>query len=169
MPMTTFMSCSIRRTVMFCSSRSLATKVVGTLARLLLLLLEARRTEDRAEHATLDAAVPGNEDVLERSHVVEEADVLKGPRHAERRDFVRRQTGDRPAVEVDAARGRLVHAGEDVEEGRLAGAVRPDEADDLSARDDEVDVVDGDQPSELLPDVDRLEDVPVLSHQRATS
>src|SRR5215207_4938024 len=113
--------------------------------------------------------MPGNEDVLERSHVVEKADVLKGTGHAERRDFVRRQTDSRPTVEVDAAGGRLVDAGEDVEEGRLAGAVRPDQADDLSARDNEVDVVDGDQSSELLPDVDRLEDVPVLSHQRATS
>ena len=48
-----------------------------------------------------------------------------------------------------------IDAGDDVEEGRLAGAVRPDEADDRALRDVEVDVVDGDQAAEPLRDVRR--------------
>ena len=54
------------------------------------------------------------------------------------------------AREDHAARGRLVDAGEHVEERRLAGAVRPDQADDRALRHREVDVVDGDEAAELL-------------------
>ena len=98
-----------------------------------------------------------DEHVLERGHVVEEADVLERPRHAERRDLVRRARGDVDVLEEDPARGRLVDAGQDVEEGRLAGAVRADQADDRAARDREVDVVHGDEAAELLAHLDRLE------------
>ena len=54
------------------------------------------------------------------------------------------------AVEDDASRGRLVDARDHVEERRLAGAVRADQADDRVPRDREVDVVDGDEAAELL-------------------
>jgi hypothetical protein len=100
-----------------------------------------------------------HEDVLERGHVVEEADVLECPRHAERCHLVRRQSADRRAVEDHSAGRRLVDPGEDVEERRLARAVRADEADDRAARNDEVDIVDRDQASELLAHLDGLEDV----------
>ena len=69
-------------------------------------------------------------------------------------DRVRRLAGDVVAVEDDPAGGRLVDAGEHVEERRLAGAVRADQADDRAARDREVDVVDGDEPAELLAQPD---------------
>ena len=42
------------------------------------------------------------------------------------------------AVEHDAAGGRQRVAGEAIEEGRLAGAVRPDQADDLALVDREI-------------------------------
>ena len=46
---------------------------------------------------------------------------------------VRRPAGDVAALELDGAFGRPVEAAEHVHERRLAGAVRPDEADDLTA------------------------------------
>ena len=53
----------------------------------------------------------------------------------------------------DPARGRVVDAGDDVEERRLAGAVRADEADDRALRDVEADVVDRHEAAEPLRDV----------------
>ena len=57
---------------------------------------------------------------------------------------------DRLAVESISPVGRRVGAGDHVEEGRLAGAVRADERDDRAARDVEVDVVDRQQATEPL-------------------
>src|SRR4029079_10229693 len=93
-----------------------------------------------------------DEDVLERGHVLEEADVLERAADAARRDRMRRLAGDVLAEERDPARGRLVDPGEHVEERRLAGTVRADQRDDLLSRDREVDVVDGDEAAELLAD-----------------
>ena len=89
--------------------------------------------------------------VLERRHVLEETDVLERAPHAARGDRVRRLAGDVLAEERDLPGRRLVDAGEHVEERRLAGAVRADQRDHLAARDGEVDVVDGDEAAELLP------------------
>ena len=61
---------------------------------------------------------------------------------------------------VDLARGRVDDAQQDVEERRLAGAVGPDEADDRSFRDREVDLVDRDQAAEPAGDLARDEDGP---------
>ena len=103
------------------------------------------------------AAVHAHERVLERRHGAEEADVLERAADAERGDLVLRQPGDVLAVEHDLARRRRVGARQHVEERRLARAVRPDQARDRAARHDEVDVLDGDEPAELLAHAARLE------------
>jgi hypothetical protein len=91
-----------------------------------------------------------DEDVLERRHLLEEADVLERPSDPELGDRVRRLPADVDAVEHDLA-GRLpVDAGEHVEERRLPRAVRADQAHDRAGRNREVDVVDGDETAELL-------------------
>ena len=84
-----------------------------------------------------------NEHVLESRHLLEEADVLKRAADAALGDRMWRPTGDVLAVELDQPARRFVHAGEHVEERRLAGAVRTDQAHRRIAGDREVDVVDG--------------------------
>ena len=59
-----------------------------------------------------------------------------------------RPRGDLPARELDRAGGREVEAGEDVDEGRLAGSVRADQADDLVAVQLERDVAERVEPFE---------------------
>src|SRR5204862_3747189 len=54
----------------------------------------------------------------------------------------RRPTTDVLAVELDLAAGPTGEAGDRVDERRLAGAVRPDQADDTARRDLERDRVD---------------------------
>ena len=67
----------------------------------------------------------------------------------------------------DLAGRRRVEAGDHVEEGRLAGAVRADQADDRALRDREVDLVDRDQAAEALGDLAGLEDRPGAIAARA--
>ena len=61
--------------------------------------------------------------------------------HAGGRDRVRRQVRDVAAVEEDGSVAASVHAGDRAQQRRLAGAVGPDEGDDLAALDVEVDAV----------------------------
>ena len=120
------------------------------LMRFALLAPDPPRAQDAPDDPALQAAMHPDEDVLERRHLLKEADVLERPADAALGGGVWRRTGDVPAVEDDAARGRLVDAGDHVEERRLAGAVGPDQAHDGALRDREVDVVDRDQAAELL-------------------
>jgi hypothetical protein len=101
--------------------------------------------------------VLADQDVFERGHRREQADVLERPRHAPCEDAVGSRVCDVLAFEEDPARRRPVQAGEHVEEGRLAGAVRTDDRDDRFLGDVEADVVDCRQAAERLRDRERLE------------
>src|SRR6478672_5045331 len=83
-----------------------------------------------------------DEDVLQHTHPREQLEVLEGagdpePDHA-----------DRPPVEDDVAPVEPVEAGDRVEGGRLAGAVRSDQPRDRPFGDLEGDVVERDDPAE---------------------
>jgi hypothetical protein len=69
--------------------------------------------------------------VLERRHVPEETDVLKGPCYPTPRDRARLEADDGSVVEQDRAAVRTIYTGYAVEERRLAGAVGPDDRPDL--------------------------------------
>src|SRR4051812_740642 len=87
-------------------------------------------------------------DVLQRGQVPEEADVLKRARDPLAGDRVRRPSRDRVAREPDVTAGRRVDAGDQVEDGGLAGPVRADQAHQLSLLYGEVGVADGLQAAE---------------------
>src|SRR5688500_5114360 len=74
------------------------------------------------------AQVARDEDVLERCHVGEQADVLERARDAGSGNGVWRQPVDPFAGEPNFARRRPVKPGEAVEKRRLAGAVRANQA-----------------------------------------
>src|SRR5712691_7418760 len=80
----------------------------------------------------------GRRDVVAHGQLDERPRELKRPRDAPPADPVRRPAGDVLAVEPDAA-GRRGKSAHDVEQGRLAGAVRTDEPDDFAAPDRDVD------------------------------
>src|SRR5439155_25193501 len=67
----------------------------------------ARKARDRAHDPAFQTRVHPDEDVLERGHVLEEADVLEGAAHAALGDRVRRLARDVLAGEDDLAPGRL--------------------------------------------------------------
>src|SRR5690242_12241571 len=101
---------------------------------------EAQPLEDRrgrlARLAEMRATVQrANGDVLEDAEAVERPHDLEGAAHARVADLVRAQARDGAAVERDAAGGRDMNAGDQVEDRRLAGAVGPDQGMDRARRD----------------------------------
>jgi len=63
--------------------------------------------------------------------------------------LMRPESGDVFAVEPDGAGGGPDEAGQKVEAGRLARAIRTDQADDLALRNAEIDTVDGGESAEV--------------------
>ena len=102
--------------------------------------------------------------VLQRGHAGEQADVLEGARHA--RELCDAEV-EQPLQQVGFAVGmfephhagaRRVEAGDAVEHGGLAGAVRPDQRGDLAALRREAQGVHRDQAAEPHGEVLDLED-----------
>src|SRR5512132_174761 len=94
------------------------------------------------------AGVGTDEDVLCDRHRREENDVLEGAGDPAADDSVRPGLEQIAAVEVHSTGIGRVEAGDDVEERRLAGAVRTDEPGDRSFVQRKRDVVEGDDASE---------------------
>src|SRR6185312_12057335 len=101
--------------------------------------------------------------VRSRHHVLLDGHVEEEPERLERAgdpaggDLVRVEAEQAPALELDLARIRRVDARDQVEERRLAGAVRPDHAHDLALVDVEVEPVDHAQAAEGERDALQLE------------
>src|SRR5262249_30164934 len=73
-------------------------------------------------------------DVVKHGHALEQGDVLKGARDAERRTLMRAQPGDVLPVEQDAAQARPVDPADAVEDTGLARAIRADDREELAGR-----------------------------------
>src|SRR5690606_11355579 len=88
------------------------------------------------------AGVAGGErHVVDDAERAERPDQLLGEPEAEPDAAVRRQAGEVLAGKADPARLRVHHAGDRAQYGGLAGAVRPDQAEELAVRDCEGDVL----------------------------
>ena len=113
------------------------------LAQLLLFAPHARQAQGVGQEAAVGAAVATEHHVLPHGHRAKQRQVLEGAADAQRGDAVRRGRGERRAVEVDLAFAAAVEPREAVEQRGLAGAVGPDQADDLAAVHGERDLVQG--------------------------
>jgi hypothetical protein len=83
---------------------------------------------------------------------------LEGARQAVLEQFMCRKPGNILAVEQDRARGRRERSRDHVEHGRLAGAVRADQAGDRAAFDFERTIVDRHDASEAFRNVSDLDE-----------
>jgi hypothetical protein len=133
-------------------------KLSSSFSGLTLLAANAREPEDARDDAAVKPAVHPDEHVLYGRHLLEEPDVLERPADAALGGGMRGLAADVLAVEDHSPVRGLVDARDHVEERRLPGTVRTDEADDRPERDREIDVIDGDQPAELLAESNRLEE-----------
>ena len=98
------------------------------------------------------------EHVLEHGHRPEELDVLEGAGDPLPTILCAGALRIDEPVEEYLAGVRLVQARDDVERGRLAGPVRPDEARDVPFLDVERDAVESDDAAEAQRDVPYLEE-----------
>ena len=88
---------------------------------------------------------------------------LKRPRDAAPGDLVRLAVGDVLAAKADHAAGvGRIDAGDQIEQGALAGAVRADDAVHLALGDRHLDVRQGDQPAEALGEARDLKQQSVM-------
>ena len=94
------------------------------------------------------ARLRGEAHVLARAERGEDMAPLEGARDAFARHAMDRKAGDILAREDHLARVRLQHAGDQVEQRRLAGAVRADDGANLAGLELHVDRVDGDERAE---------------------
>ena len=84
--------------------------------------------------------------------VVSVCDIWKVRPKPDYRALLRRKSADVSPLKKHAPRRRSELPGEEIEQRRLAGAVRADDADELALRDVEGHVVDREQPAEALGD-----------------
>src|SRR6185437_13318404 len=88
--------------------------------------------------------------VLFHGQIQEKAQRLEGARDPAARDLVRLEAEDRLPLEANVPGVGLVDARHEVEQRRLARAVRPDHADDLALVDVQVEPVDAREAAEVL-------------------
>ena len=114
---------------------------------------------ERPVHRELHRGEPldGEQAVLEHGQARKEVRDLEGPREAEGGPPVGGGARDVLAEERDRARGDRQLARDQVEERRLAGAVRADEPGDGARVDREIDAVDGAQIAERFDESGHLE------------
>src|SRR6185295_12640024 len=124
--------------------------------------------QHRSEYPDLRVAVLRRHDVLLDRHVQKETQRLECAGDSALGDLVRGDTDEILPVELDFARVGPVDAGDEIEERRLAGAVRADHADDLVLLDDEIEVRDHSKPAEGLVDASELEQRHVARHTIST-
>jgi len=115
-------------------------------------LLAAVEAEGAGEEARGRPRVGPEQNGLEQRHVRPQLHMLEGARDAGARDPALALPGDVGAEELDAALIGRERAADQVEHRRLAGAVRPDEAEDLAGAELEADLVDGDEAAEAAGD-----------------
>ena len=97
----------------------------------------------------VERALHGERDIVVGREIGEDAGDLERVGDAEPHAQVGRHCGDVVAVEGDGAGRRQQAAGDQADEGGLAGAVRADQRTDLAGQDREVDMVDSLQAAEV--------------------
>src|SRR5580658_6413261 len=100
---------------------------------------QAFATQPQADH-----------DIIKHAHLWKDARCLEGTADAEGGDTMRRRVLDRPATEMDVAGVCSENAGDNVEYGRFAGAIRPNQAGDAPRRYVEGHLIDCSQAAETV-------------------
>ena len=105
----------------------------------------------------------GGEDILEHRHAAEGPRNLMRARQPPPASLRRRRGGDVLAEKAHPPAGRRMRADQQAEQGRLAGAVRPDDAHRLAGADGKVDPVEHHEGAEAFRQAFRLEQKAVRS------
>jgi hypothetical protein len=121
--------------------------------------LRLGRHHQIAQHAPDRRPLGRDEQVLLDGEVVEQLDRLEGTDQAATRHRMCHLAVQRYALERDVPAARRVIAGQRVDKRRLAGAVGSDQADDLTLRNRQRDVVDSHDGAVRHAEVDDLKEL----------
>ncbi len=119
-----------------------------------LVSAESQQAEHREAGSAHELVVLRDQQVLQHRHAGKQAYVLEGAGHLgvggdpEIRHALEQVIAPVLPVDRDHAHGRLVKAGQAIEDGGLASAVRADQRGDLAAPGGEAQIVDGDKAPE---------------------
>ena len=102
------------------------------------------------------AALNTGQNIVQNRHLVKQADVLEGAGNARMAGLNGRVVVDILLVEQDGAVGRLIHLGQQVENGGFARAVGADQTGDLGHADGQVEIVHRLEAAELHSEVAHL-------------
>src|SRR5262249_27951831 len=130
-----------------------AEQLHGGVVHLALLTAHAAQAERVRQKPAVRARANADHDVLQHGQRREQRVILERPTDAQRGNVVRPEAEDRAAGQEDRALARSIEPADAVEEGRLAGAVRTDQADDLAFADVEGDAIERDDTAETHRDV----------------
>src|SRR6058998_802112 len=137
--------------------------LVGAVAEGRLVLARRAGIEEEADGGRPPAQVVGNDDVLQGAHLLEDRRLLERADHPLAGHQVGGETRDVLALEDHAAGRPREERGDQLEEGALAGAVRPDDAEHLALVRLERHVVDRHEAAEPLRQVAHLHDGQAVS------
>ena len=112
-----------------------------------LLAPDAGQKQHLGERIGADAGVPAGQEIVQHRHLRKQLAVLEGAREPEPRDRVRLAAGDILAAKADRSFA-VVDAADAVEHAGLAGAVRPDQREQLARLDRKRHAVEHGQPAE---------------------
>jgi len=87
--------------------------------------LLSSQTQHGAERILAEPDVPSQQEIVENRHVEEQAKVLKGAGDPSVGDRIRREPDQALSLEMEVSLIRLVDTGDTIEQGGLAGTVRP--------------------------------------------
>ncbi len=132
--------------------------LVGRAAERLLVAPRRRRADIEAGEARARAEVMRDDDAVARRHALEDRGLLEGAHDALAGDEMGREPRDQLAVETHLAPRRLHERRDQLEDGRLAGAVGADDRQDRVRLDVERDFVDRGQAAEALGEVANFQD-----------
>ena len=109
-----------------------------------LLAAHTREKQHFRESVRAHARVSAGEQIIDHAHLRKQLAVLKSAGNAQAGNIVRRQSADVAAAKAYGALA-AVNAADAVEHASLAGAVRPDQRQELVALDGECHPIDHDQ------------------------
>ncbi len=122
----------------------------GLRPALAFVFLQTPRVRHHVPERGLRPQAVADDEVVDDRRLVEQARRLKGAADPELRHPVGPEARHVPALKHDAPGSRTVKAADQVEEGRLAGAVGTDDGVDLALLEGGGDLLDGRQPAEPL-------------------
>ncbi len=146
------------RTIPFLPEAGQLEHFIGTCFELARLAVRTRRAEEHAGPACRPLGAAGHQHILLHGQRMEHAQVLECAHEPEIGDAPWRQAARRVAIENDRSPIGTVDAGNKIDEGRFARAVRADQRVNGAARYRKAHVIDSDETAEPAGEVAHRED-----------